>query len=293
VLPQLHSWTSTTGGFLGAPLSALKRRGLSGGTIRHHLNTLGALYRFAGEQQRVAAGYNPISLWRKKPTAQRREARWLEVSDAALLLESARTLPLPATGRRPVPFAYPLIATFLLSGGRESEVLGLEVGDLSFDRRTVVFRPNEWRRLKTATSHRVVPMPAQLEEILRPHVFGDRPPARLLFPSFRTGQEAMLTDFRKLLDAVAMRAGWKPGEIRSKVFRHTFTAAALQLLDGGEPISVFTVAKWLGHGGTALVNRTYGHLGTVRHRSKALEYRVEAFAGILGDRLTTLQGDQN
>src|SRR5207245_2668361 len=54
--------------------AALRRRGLSGGSVRHHLNSLGCLYRLMGEQQRVAPGYNPISLWRKKPTAQRREA---------------------------------------------------------------------------------------------------------------------------------------------------------------------------------------------------------------------------
>src|SRR6267143_6022178 len=73
----------------------------------------------------------------------------------------------------------------------------------------VTFRENQWRRLKTAGSHRVVPLWPQLEQILRPYVFGDRPPARLLFPSFRTGAETMLTDFRKLLDAVAVRAGWR------------------------------------------------------------------------------------
>src|SRR5437867_7352768 len=46
-----------------------------------------------------------------------------------------------------------------------------------------------------------------------------RPPSRLLFPSYRTGEETMLSDFRKLLDAVAARAGWQRGEIRSKMFR--------------------------------------------------------------------------
>ena len=31
------------------------------------------------------------------------------------------------------PFAYPLLATFLLTGGRRSEVLGLELDDVSFE----------------------------------------------------------------------------------------------------------------------------------------------------------------
>src|SRR5229473_2947569 len=74
--------------------------------------------------------------------------------------------------------------------------------------------------LKTATSHRSVPLWPQLREALERYL-AEHPPSRLLFPSYRTGEEAMLTDFRKLLDVVAVRAGWKAGEIRSKVFRHT------------------------------------------------------------------------
>ncbi len=270
---------------------ALRRQGLSGGTVRHHLNSVGCLYRLMGEQQRVAPGYNPISLWRRKPTAAKREARWLEISDAALLLEAARRYQptQPEGGRRPVPFIHPLLGMFLLTGGRESEVLGLEVSDVNRDRATVTFRPNRWRRLKTATSHRVVPLFPQLRAILDEYLV-TAPPSKLLFPSYRSGAEGVVSDFRKVLDAVAVKAGWQPGEIRSKMFRHTFCAAALQLVDGDEPISVYTVSRWMGHGGTALVNRTYAHLGTVRHRSKVLEYRAEQHAGILGDRLGAVQG---
>ena len=74
------------------------------------------------------------------------------------------------------------------------------------------------------------------------------------------------------------------------MFRHTFCAAALQLLDGDEPISVYTVSRWMGHGGTALVNRTYSHLGTVRHPAKVLEYRAEQHAAIFGDPLEVVGG---
>ncbi len=59
-------------------------------------------------------------------------------------------------------------------GGRDREVLGLELEDVSFDRRTVTFRPNRWRRLKTQGSWRVVPLWPQLEEILRAYLFGPR-----------------------------------------------------------------------------------------------------------------------
>jgi integrase len=52
----------------------------------------------------------------------------------------------------------------------------------------------------------------------------------------------------------------EPGEIRTKIFRHTYCAARLQTLDGGQPISVYTVARELGHGGDSLMKRVYGHL---------------------------------
>ncbi|MDQ3083014.1 MAG: tyrosine-type recombinase/integrase, partial [Gemmatimonadota bacterium] len=173
-----------------------------------------------------------------------------------------------------ISFIYPLLATYLLTGGRETEVLGLEVDDVNFERKTVTFRPNGWRRLKTRTSHRTVPLWPQLEQILRDYLTVT-PRVGLLFPSPRVGAPGMLSDFRKTLDAVVKRAGWKDGEVRSKAFRHTYCAARLQTLDSGAPVSVYTVAKELGHGGDALVKRVYGHLGSVRHRSGVMEYRVE------------------
>jgi integrase len=99
----------------------------------------------------------------------------------------------------------------------------------------------------------------------------------------------MITDFRKLLDVVAERAGWKPGEIRSKMFRHTYCAARLQTSDEGAPVSAYTVAKELGHGGDSMVRRVYGHLGEVRHRSKVVEYLVNQYKKVLGKRLAAVR----
>ena len=101
----------------------------------------------------------------------------------------------------------------------------------------------------------------------------------------------MIRDWRGLLNRIAVRArGLKAGEIRSKMFRHTYCAARLQTLDGGAPVSVFTVSRELGHSSTAMVEKVYSHLGTTRHRSEVVEYRVEQHAATLGDRLTALAG---
>ena len=102
----------------------------------------------------------------------------------------------------------------------------------------------------------------------------------------------MATDFRKQLDAIVVRAGWEKGEITSKMFRHTYCSARLQTADriirttpdGTEevhwvPVSPFTVARELGHGGTGLVERVYGHVSGQPHRSSVVEYRFELAPG--------------
>lgn len=327
-------------------------RGLSSSTQRKYLNSLSNLYRRAASEGYVPPGYNPVAAMLEKPTDRQKEAEWLEVHEAALLLEAARPRLMPQpnfshiehpkrraflealaeTGVRahaaeladvdpsaiytkawredelfqeslerfsqegredlaiPAEQLHAIIATFLLTGGRKSEVLGLAVEDVSFNRRTVTFRPHPWRRLKTRNSHRVVPLWPQLEAILRAYIFGgDGPrPAGLLFPSTRSDDAQPITDLRKALDGIGERAGWEPGEIRTKMFRHTYCAARLQTLDGGHPVSPFTVARELGHGGQSLVERVYGHLGEVRHRSEAVEYRVEQHAQKLAERTAEL-----
>ena len=39
----------------------------------------------------------------------------------------------------------------------------------------------------------------------------------------------------------------------------------------------------------AMVQRVYSHLGTIRHRSEVVEYRIEQHTQALGDRLAALQ----
>ena len=270
-------------------IAQLRDQGFGNETIGKHLHSLSNLYRRAKAEQRVPSGYNPVADYPDKPRGTPGEARWLEVPDAALLLEAARTWR-PTCSWLAVPFAYELIATWLLTGGRPSEVTGLEVDDVSLDRETVTFRPHAHRRLKTLTSARTVQLWPQLAEILKPY-FPRRErlgPGSLLFPSFRTGAERTLVHPHRILAAVAARIGYQRGEVTPYSLRHTYCAARLQTLDAGAPVSPYTVGRELGHGGDALVKRVYGHLGTVRHRSAAVEYRIEQHAASLGDRLTVL-----
>lgn len=266
---------------------------LTDGTVRHYLNSLSALYRRAQEDQRVPPGFNPPGVLLEKPVGRRCEAVFLEVPDAAYLLECARQFHAKRADLA-CPFLYPLLAAFLLTGGRLREVLALQVSDVNFERGTVTFRPNVFRpRLKTEGSARVVPLWPQLAEILRGYlnartaaeVLSDHPERVLLFPAMLEGEAMLDTLPRKAFAALLERAGMTGQGITQKVFRHTYTSARLQTLDHGAPVSPFTVARELGHGGTRLVDRIYGHLGEVRHRAAAVEYRVETFPQ-LAERLT-------
>ena len=264
-------------------------RALTEGSIRHHINALSSLYRRAQRRRYVAPGYNPVALLDRdeKPQAPKTETRFLEVPEAALLLEAARTY-VVKKHEPEMALAYPLIATFLLTGGRAKEVLGLRVEDVSTDRQTVTFRPNEFhegQRLKTKGSARVVPLVPQLQEILQPLL--DRRAIEggtLLFRSpHLTDREAPITDLRDLLDRVAVRAGWQDDEIRTRLFRVTYATARLQTLDRGAPVSPWTVEKELGHGSREMLEEVYGRLGQVRHRSDVVEYRVEQHFNWSGD----------
>jgi integrase len=109
----------------------------------------------------------------------------------------------------------------------------------------------------------------------------------------------MITDgLRKALDAAAGRVGWQPGEIRTRMFRHTYCAARLQTAtrvvrrdaDGQDvvqwiPVSRDEVSRELGHGGTSLVAKVYGHVGDQPHRSEQPEYLIEQHAARLAPRL--------
>jgi integrase len=253
----------------------------SPGTIRHYLNALSGLYRRAEAERVVAPGFNPVAGMIGKPRGTDEEARFLSVPAAALLLEAARTYKPKRSDMVSVPHIFEILATFLLTGGRKNEVLGLAPGDVSFERGVITIRPHPWRSLKTRGSRRTVPLWPQLREILEPFMDpASRPPGQLLFPSRRG--KGMIHDLRRPLEAIAKRAGLDPGEIHIHAFRHTYAAARLQTLDHGAPVSPFTVARELGHISTALIERIYGHVSGTRHRAEVVEYRAHQHAELDG-----------
>jgi integrase len=116
---------------------------LSNGTQRHYLHALSGLYRYAQEVGAVPLGYNPVSGLYRKPSAaktRRRTEEFFEIDEAAKFLDTAIRLD-----------QYPeVFATFLLTGGRRSEVFGLLVGDIRWD---IGFCPNPAESLSRPEAH--------------------------------------------------------------------------------------------------------------------------------------------
>ena len=264
---------------------------LSETTVRKYLNCLSNMYARAVSERYV--GSNPVADMYVKPTEDRHEAAYLEPAEAALLLEAARTYQAPLDDGA-FAFMYSLLCMFLLTGGRKSEVLGLEVDDVSLRHGKVYFRPNRWRRLKTRGSKRAVPLWPQLREVLEAYLM-ERERAggigTLLFPSARGTVEKMVTDVRKALNHISGRAGFPKGAIRLHQLRHTYTAARLQTCDRGRPVALYTVARELGHRSTMMVEERYGHLHdrTEEGGSEVVEFRVDAYQEQIGERLEALE----
>ena len=260
----------------------LKGQGLAGGTIRHHLHALSSVYRYAQELGTIPPHCHPISRLYRKPSARRdrgqsQKAPYLEIPDAAKVLAAAKKLKrTPRNGL--IEFVHPLIAAFLLTGGRKAEVLGLTWGNINFDLGLVTFAPNKWRGLKREWSERTMPLWPQLRPILEAHQPAGCGSGDLLFPSPRTahrGQEGMINDVRKIMVDLRKYSGVDlPGGVG--IFRHTYTTARLQTTDGGKQISLWTVAKEMGHKNVSRIEDTYGHPSHFRPRGEVVEYLIES-----------------
>jgi integrase len=256
-------------------LDVLAKRKAGTETLRKYFYALSKLFRRARAEQVVAREHDPVGGIVNKPPRERKERRWLSSAEAALLLEAAR---LYVTRRedRGLVYAYALVATLLLTGGRPSEVCGLSVFDVDFETSTIRFRHHAHRRLKNDESARTMRMWPQLKEILWAYLQGPHAPTgNLLFPSPQN-PERPLGSPKKLLAELSLRIGLGD-DVTPKVARHTYCSARLQTLDHGAPIADVTVAVEMGHGSAAMVREIYGHVsvGDRRIRKDVVDFLVE------------------
>jgi integrase len=223
----------------------------------------------------------------ERPPARRSDRTdFLEVPEVAVLLETLRARPVGA-----VPYA--LIAALLLyTGCRLSEVLGLTVSDVNFERKTVRIARNAFRRLKHG-GDRTIPLWPELEVILAAHLTATGLTSGLLLPARRAdGTVGMHRAKYTALFAEAQRvaaaslsameqAAFLEKHVTAKVFRTTYCAARLQTLDAGAPVSVEVVRRELGHTSLAMILRVYSRIGRVRVRGEAVSYFGPTGQGVI------------
>jgi integrase len=232
-----------------------KRTGgpLADGTIRKYLDAFSGLWGWAAQYGTVKGEGNPIRSLQDKPTSTTEESVFLEVPEGALVLEAARLHTHERPDQASVP-AYEVVACFLLTGGRKSEVLELTPARFDFVNKRVTLRNSKRTRRSRRPGFRTVPLWPQLEGIMGPYI-ERRELGRddLLFPS-RNDPARPITEPRKTLGTVLEDAGLPDDHPPTKIFRHTYCTARVQTVEPGPEeelvaITPSTVAKELGQGG--------------------------------------------
>src|SRR5439155_7974207 len=128
----------------------------------------------------LVTGDNPVPSVKELERVERSpsDAVWLETGEVVRLLAAAGELAAAPHGTRGLAA---LLATFLYTGGRKQEILGLERSDVDVAGGYVHIQPNRWRGLKSRHSRRRVPLWPVLQRILETHLCSLPPTGALLF----------------------------------------------------------------------------------------------------------------
>ena len=151
-----------------------------------------------------------------------------------------------------------LFALLAMTGLRAGEALGLQVGDIDFERMTIGVRRSAWcgriQTTKTKASETVLPLPGPLCQILKDHLstIGGKPDTLLFVTkNNRPPSSNKVVEYRlwAILDALDIpRCGLH-------AFRHSHTAL---LLDSGATPKV--VQRQLRHSDARTTLQIYGHV---------------------------------
>jgi hypothetical protein len=213
------------------------------------------------------------------------------------LLEGARVLYPPHKKGPPI---YPLLAFYLLTGLIESERAGVRIvdvrlpSDAEFPRGAIIVVPNATvrdeetkDRLKNEYRERIIPLHAQLAEILAEYLSGPNAPAGpLLFPAYDSDGTVPLGDWRTHLDRVAVYCGYEEGEVRTRRLRVTYCSHRAYTLDEhGHPMTAVKLQAEMGHGSFQMIERRYFRHTRFRAPLPRLEYRWADWCEKYGDRL--------
>jgi integrase len=231
-----------------ALISDLRKRGYSGTTIAVTLTPLSRMFNHAVRRGLIEV--NPVSKLDRseRPRVSRHERPVLNREEIGRLLEAA------------TPQYRTLLATAILSGLRQGELLGLHWRDVDFDNelihvRTALDRKRRDVPPKTERAVRdVILMPALAQALLRhkTETRFNRPDDSVFTTRTGTPHHAPHIGLRVLKPALD-KAGLQP--VRWHDLRHTFASL---LIAGGANITF--VSRQLGHTSSQVTLNVYAHL---------------------------------
>jgi integrase len=222
--------TEITPSMVAKYVKSKQAAGLKGETVRVHLTTMGAIFRYA-RRHLGYAGLPPtaaLDRLERPNVSDARERRALTSSEVAAIIEHA-------------PERVRLLFRFAIETGmRMSEVLGLVWSDLDLSDRPAVnvtaqlSRTGERAPLKTRNSKRRVLITSELAAALKAHKLASRYSADddFVFASKR-GAGRNYSNVARDLAATVERAGLDDG-VTFHWFRHTF---ASRLIAAGWPVT--------------------------------------------------------
>jgi integrase len=159
-----------------------------------------------------------------------------------------------------------MFALAAMAGLRAGEIVGLQVNDFDFEPRLLQIQRSVWRGKlqtpKSVFSEAMLPMPAQLAELVRKHIATLQPGQEFLFLNSRghlfIAENVVRQELVPILDALKIpRCGFH-------AFRHTHTS--LLLASGAAP----TLAQaQLRHSDARITLGIYGHVIGNSHREAA------------------------
>jgi integrase len=252
---------------VAALIAGLRRRGYAGSTISCILTPLSRLFGHAARRGLIEV--NPISKLDRteRPRVERRERPVLSRDEIGRLLNAA------------TPSYRTLLATAILSGLRQSELLALHWADIDFDREVIHVRRalnRQKQETPPKTSHalrEVVLMPA-LAKALSQHRADSqfREPDDYVFTT-QVGTPLHWASISvRVLKPSLKRAGIQP--LRWHDLRHTFASL---LIAGGANITF--VSRQLGHSSSQITLSVYAHL---LDREEQARRTREMLQGMLG-----------
>ena len=234
-----------------------QKDGLQNRSINLEITLLRSLYHYAIKCH--FASENPAT--EVEFLKQTRSDKWCpSVDEVILFIEMAKKT---ASAGVLVPWLWFRVYT----GTRPKESVFVEWTDIDFQNDRIRIRPKPGNTLKNEASNRYLDLHPELKPILLEwkakwdEVFAKRherhpdephPPHNWVFFNPHD-QDARATSFFKCFYQARKAAGLP--EMTSHTLRHFFISQAVM-----SGVELLTIARWVGHNGTAMIEKVYGHL---------------------------------